>query len=606
MKKLLSILLSVCMFVSLSLTINAEETEEVPQEPEETQEIEETTKEDEETIPETFEEDGEEVEETTEDVEETPETEKEELEEQTTSPDYTDEEKEAVADKYDEEAEDVEKYPNGLDDDYFNDIMPTDLGDPNDAAQGDTLTVGTSGATYTTITSALAAITDGAKKTIQLITDITENVTISVKEVILDLFGHTLKNSSDSSSNTYEDTIYVNNGSTLTIKDSSNDKTGKVTITTTNYSSALFNNGTTIIEGGTFTTEQKAKGYTIINHGDMTINGGTVTRDSSNATLDVIQNGYNTSDTYQSTDNSHVREAHTDGYNSASPKLTINDGTFNASESTGDSNGRAVVVANADYGVLEINGGTFSYDGTGSNSLVISNYNLATINGGTFTSKGAAVIANNKTSDKIAGLAGELNITDGTFKTTGENTVLITNDAKSSTKGNGTTTINGGTYETSNTVSTTDSLTNVVINEATFTNKLDTTGLEKISVAGATATINTDSKTYVGSKTITELINNASKGAVITIESGSINITTTNPNVTIKNSPTNTKGLIIVNGKVLYGTVDSGDSSDNSSSSSSTRSEANTTCEEWNNSKDWTWSEKLGKCVYIVSNSKAD
>lgn len=61
MKKLLSLLLSVCMFVSLSLTINADETEEVPQDGE----------------PETYEEvyqEGTEVEEPTKEVEEVPET----------------------------------------------------------------------------------------------------------------------------------------------------------------------------------------------------------------------------------------------------------------------------------------------------------------------------------------------------------------------------------------------------------------------------------------------------------------------------------------------------------------------------------------------------
>lgn len=64
MKKLLSLLLSVCMFVSLSLTINADETQEVPQDGE----------------PETYEEvyqEGTEVEEPTKEVEEVPETQEE-------------------------------------------------------------------------------------------------------------------------------------------------------------------------------------------------------------------------------------------------------------------------------------------------------------------------------------------------------------------------------------------------------------------------------------------------------------------------------------------------------------------------------------------------
>lgn len=52
---------------------------------------------------------------------------------------------------------------------------------------------------------------------------------------------------------------------------------------------------------------------------------------------------------------------------------------------------------------------------------------------------------------------------------------------------------------------------------------------------------------------------------------------------------------------------DDEDSGDNSSSSSSSkRTEANTPCEEWNHSKNWTWSEKLGKCVYRVTNTSTD
>lgn len=53
----------------------------------------------------------------------------------------------------------------------------------------------------------------------------------------------------------------------------------------------------------------------------------------------------------------------------------------------------------------------------------------------------------------------------------------------------------------------------------------------------------------------------------------------------------------------------SNNSSSNSSSSSNTqsvtRTEANTPCEEWHNSKNWTWSEKTKTCVYRVTNTSS-
>lgn len=47
------------------------------------------------------------------------------------------------------------------------------------------------------------------------------------------------------------------------------------------------------------------------------------------------------------------------------------------------------------------------------------------------------------------------------------------------------------------------------------------------------------------------------------------------------------------------------DNNNSSTTSVSTKTEANTPCEEWNHSKDWTWSESQGKCVYRVSNTSA-
>lgn len=59
-------------------------------------------------------------------------------------------------------------------------------------------------------------------------------------------------------------------------------------------------------------------------------------------------------------------------------------------------------------------------------------------------------------------------------------------------------------------------------------------------------------------------------------------------------------------------TSDNGGNSNNTNnntnsntSSTTTRTEANTPCEEWYNSKNWTWSESANQCVYKVKNTSA-
>ena len=94
---------------------------------------------------------------------------------------------------------------------------------------------------YATIADALSE----SQTDLKLIGDLTENVEISGDEAIfLDLNGFKLTNES-------ADTIYVKIGATLTIKDSSADKTGTVD-NISHGKAAIFNNGTVTLEGGKY------------------------------------------------------------------------------------------------------------------------------------------------------------------------------------------------------------------------------------------------------------------------------------------------------------------------------------------------------------------
>ena len=219
------------------------------------------------------------------------------------------------------------------------------------------------GVIYTTIADAIDAATDGA--TIRLVTDVTEDVTIpSGKEVVLDLSGNKLTNVST-------DTITVQIGATLTIKDTS---TGGTVDNVTNARAALFNNGTVTIDGGIFerskeTGTSPSEGgkntyYAILNHGTMVFNNGSVIQNGHYSSL--IDNGY------YSYSNTNDRNGHVEGTNSAAPELTINGGTFTGGLNT---------VKNDDGAKLTINGGTFDNYSQAS----VQNHNVATINGGTFT-----------------------------------------------------------------------------------------------------------------------------------------------------------------------------------------------------------------------------
>lgn len=180
----------------------------------------------------------------------------------------------------------------------------------------------------------------------------TENITI-------DLNGYNITNTANT------DTIYVELGGKLTIQ-------GEGKISNTTGKASLFNNGTVIINGGTFEQDGFTnRYYVILNHGIMTINKATIKMYNedlitSGSHPSLIANGY--SNYSKSTDE---RVGYVENVNQAEPTLTINDGTFDGGLNT---------VKNDDNGILEINGGTFQ------NTFQVSlmNWNKATINGGTF------------------------------------------------------------------------------------------------------------------------------------------------------------------------------------------------------------------------------
>ena len=261
---------------------------------------------------------------------------------------------------------------------------------------------------YETLADAIRLATNG--KTIKLLADVSEDVTIG-KKITLDLNDKTLTNKADH-------TITVKAGASLTI-------TGEGTVdNVTHAKAAIVNYGTVVLNGGTYTRSQEnaennkdsAGGnsyYTILNDkgGHMTINAG-VTVTNVGHFSSMIRNGGDENSTKKST-------------------LIINGGTFSGGINT---------VKNDEFGVLEINGGSFS----NTSQYVVMNWNEAAISSGTFEANttAKAVLFTAKYHENRA--VGELIVTGGTFKTTSDAQALIddTYDANHV----GTAAISGGSF----------------------------------------------------------------------------------------------------------------------------------------------------------------
>lgn len=244
---------------------------------------------------------------------------------------------------------------------------------------------------YSTVTNAVEEETNG--NTIELVQDTTEDVVIPAnKTITLDLNGKKL-------TNVNSDTITVNKDAILTIA-------GKGTVdNVTNGKAAVYNNGTTTLNGGKYTRSAEADNttsssggnsyYNILNHGAMTINEG-VEVYSSGHFSSLVANGYYDYSATQKGD----RTAYIESVGQAAPELTINNGTFSGGINT---------IKNDDNATLTIDNGEFS----NVTQAVVQNNNIATINGGTFDADGYHALENRKFDSSYN--AGKLTVTNGKF-----------------------------------------------------------------------------------------------------------------------------------------------------------------------------------------------
>ena len=223
---------------------------------------------------------------------------------------------------------------------------------------------------YDTLAAAVNAAADGA--TVTLVQGTEEDITVSSgKALTIDLNGMKLTNKNG-------DTIVVEIGATLTV-------TGSGTVdNVTHGKAAIYNNGTVILNGGSYTRSAEASTsienangnsyYNILNHGTMTIEEN-VSVISSGSFSSLIANGYfNFGDT-------NPRSGYVSGTNQEAPSLTINGGTFSGGINT---------IKNDDNATLTVNNGSFS----NMTQAAIQNNHVATINGGTFDANAYHAIEN--------------------------------------------------------------------------------------------------------------------------------------------------------------------------------------------------------------------
>ncbi len=241
-----------------------------------------------------------------------------------------------------------------------------------------------------------AAINAGDGKVVELVADRIESVTVNSGSV-------TLKLSAKLTNTDGQHTITVSKDATLTIE-------GTGTVDNVSHRcGALFNNGTVIINGGTFDRSQE-KGtnkdsagnnswYTICNHGTMTVNNATVTTASGNTELgrysSLFENGYQ----------KNYKE-YKEPINQEYPTLTINNGTFNGGLNT---------IKNDDNGIANIYGGKC----TNFYQACVQNHHKITIYNGEFTTNvsdaWSVLNCGNCTSNVAGHDEHNLTIVNGTF-----------------------------------------------------------------------------------------------------------------------------------------------------------------------------------------------
>lgn len=287
---------------------------------------------------------------------------------------------------------------------------------------------------YTSIQSAIDAIaaSDDKSGKISLIKDVTESIVVPKDaEIVLDLGGYKLTNDAG------KDTITVDLGGSLTIQ-------GTGTVDNVSHQcAAVFNNGTTKLEGGAYTRSAEASTstddangnsyYNIVNHGSMTIEDG-VSVTSRGSFSSLIDNGYYN---YTST---NPRVGYVEGINWEAPELVINGGSFSGGINT---------IKNDDNATVTINGGTFS----NVTKAAVFNCNKVIITGGTFRVSGDGVWALNNQSYQSGYNMVSAEISGGTF----EGEVINESEAKM--------TISGGTFNADVTSENSD---NIAISGGSF------------------------------------------------------------------------------------------------------------------------------------------
>lgn len=260
-------------------------------------------------------------------------------------------------------------------------IMPATYAlEGDDFANEATYVATVDGVNYTTLQE---AIDNANGKTVTLLSDVTESITVSEgTTVTLDLGSYTLTNKSG------QHTI-TNNGN-LTVK-------GSGTVDNVSHGkAAVFNDktGVATLESGTYTRSKEAgkdaedsggnSYYTIHNYGTMTIKQD-VTIYNSGRFSSMVHNGF--------------QDGAKDNLEKVTPTLVIDGGTFDGGLNT---------IKNDDYGILIINDGTFK----NTTQATILNWNEATINGGTFTADEATILNGRLALNSDIG---KLTINGGTF-----------------------------------------------------------------------------------------------------------------------------------------------------------------------------------------------
>ena len=266
---------------------------------------------------------------------------------------------------------------------------------------------------FETINEAVAAAK--SNDTIKLLSDVTESVEIAAdKNITLDLNGKKLTNTDGKHT--------ITNNGTLTIQDSSENKTGTVD-NVSHARGALVNTdgAKAVLNGGAFKRSEEAgidqnnsggnSWYTIANNGTIEINKGVTVENKGYFSSNMVTGYYNSPT------------------GTGTPTIIINGGTFTGGVKT---------VKVDECGVLVINDGTF----TNEKYSCIMNWNKTTINGGTFTSQNDYSVLNGAWNENATG---ELRINDGTFTGDISGTIKVSYSDVYTGK---ITAISGGTFST--------------------------------------------------------------------------------------------------------------------------------------------------------------